>query len=84
MRRYIKKLDIYLVQANMICQYKLEIVKDFESYRDERKEELNDLYNEQNKLHYKRKVMVADAKKDKKTLRQNYKKCRITNTCFTI
>ena len=64
MRQDIKKLDMYIAQGNMIYKYKLETIKDVEIYKDKRKEELKDLYNERNRLYYKRKSITEDTEKD--------------------
>ena len=39
-------------------------MKDVEDFKDKRKDELKDLYNERNRLYYKRKSITEDAEKD--------------------
>lgn len=64
MRKAVRKLDQYTAEANLICKYKLETLKDVKSYKEKSIENLRDLYNERNRLYYKRKNMDDGAEKD--------------------
>ena len=44
-KRY-TKLDQYTAEANLICKYKLETLKDVKSYKEKSMDNLRDLYNE--------------------------------------
>ncbi len=47
-----------------MCKYKLKTLKDVKSYKKKSIENLRDLYNERNRLYYKRKNMDDGAEKD--------------------
>ena len=64
MRKAVRKLEQYTAEANLICKYKLETLKDVKSYKEKSIEKLRNLYNERNRLYYKRKSMDDGAKKD--------------------
>ena len=64
MRKAVRKLDQYTAEVNLMCKYKLETLKDVKSYKGKSMENLRDLYNERNRLYYKRKSMDDGAEKD--------------------
>ena len=64
MRKAVRKLDQYTAEANLMCKYKLETLKDVKSYKEKSIENLRDLYNERNRLYYKRKSMEDGTEKD--------------------
>ena len=64
MRKAVRKLDQYTAEANLMCKYKLETLKDVKSYKEKSIEKLRDLYNERNRLYYKRKSMDDSVEKD--------------------
>ena len=64
MRKAVRKLDQYTAEANLMCKYKLETLKDVKSYKEKSIEKLRDLYNERNRLYYKRKSMDDGSEKD--------------------
>ena len=64
MRKAVRKLEQYTAEANLMCKYKLETLKDVKSYKEKSIEKLRDLYNERNRLYYKRKSMDDGSEKD--------------------
>lgn len=64
MRREIKKLNQYSAEANMICKYKLKTLDDVRKHKESKQDELKNLYNERNRLYYKRKVLEEGVGKD--------------------
>ena len=64
MRREIRRLDQYSAEANMMCKYNLKTLKDVRNYKDLKQEELQKLYNERNRLYYKRKDLKDGVEKD--------------------
>lgn len=64
MRKAVRKLDQYTAEANLICKYKLETLKDVKSYKEKSMDNLRDLYNERNRLYYKRKSMEDGTERD--------------------
>ena len=64
MRKEIKKLDQYTVEAKLLCQYKLESLEDVRNHKETKQEELKNLYNERNRLYYRKKALDAGAEKD--------------------
>ena len=64
MRREIKKLNQYSAEANMICKYKLKTLDDVRKHKESKQDELKNLYNERNRLYYKRKGLEEGVGKD--------------------
>ena len=64
MRKAVRKLDQYTAEANLMCKYKLETLKDVKSYKEKSMDNLRDLYNKRNRLYYKRKSMEDGTEKD--------------------
>ena len=64
MRKAVRKLEQYTAEANLMCQYKLESLKDIENHKEKRIDNLKDLYNERNRLYYKRKNMIDSDEKN--------------------
>ena len=64
MRKVVRKLDQYIAEANLMCKYKLETLKDVKSYKEKSMENLRNLYNERNRLCYKRKSMDDSVETD--------------------
>ena len=64
MRREIKRLEQYSAEANMLCKCKLKKLRDVRNYKESKQDELKDLYNERNRLYYKRKVLAEGTDKD--------------------
>lgn len=64
MRREVKKLEQYTAEANMICKYKLMTLEDVRKHNEKKVDELRDLYNERNRLYYKRKGLEGGDDKD--------------------
>lgn len=64
MRREIRKLDQYSAEANMICKYKLKTLDDVRNGKELKQDELKNLYNERNRLYYKRKGLENGDNKD--------------------
>jgi len=64
MRREIRRLDQYSDETNMICKYKLKILEDVRKHKEKKVDELKDLYNERNRLYYKRKALEGGDDKD--------------------
>lgn len=64
MRKEIRKLDQYSAEAKMLCKYKLKTLDDVRKHRESKQDELKDLYNERNRLYYKRKVLAEGTDKD--------------------
>ncbi len=64
MRREIRKLDQYSAEANIICKYKLKTLDDVRNGKELKQEELKNLYNERNRLYYKRKGLEGADDKD--------------------
>ena len=64
MRREIRKLNQYSAEARLLCKYKLKTLDDVRNCKDLKQEELKNLYNERNRLYYKRKVLENGDNKD--------------------
>ena len=64
MRREVKRLDQYSAEANMICKYKLKTLDDVRNCKELKQNELKNLYNERNRLYYKRKGLDGGDDKD--------------------
>ena len=64
MRREVKRLEQYSDEANMMCKYKLRTLGDVRTYKESKKDELKNLYNERNRLYYKRKGLDGETEKD--------------------
>ena len=64
MRREIRRLDQYSAEANMMCKYKLRILDDVRNCKELKQNELKNLYNERNRLYYKRKGLDGGSEKD--------------------
>ena len=64
MRREIRRLDQYSAEANMICKYKLRTLDDVRKHGESKQDELKNLYNERNRLYYKRKGLDGETEKD--------------------
>ena len=64
MRREIRRLNQYSVEANMICKYKLRTLDDVRNCKELKLNELKNLYNERNRLYYKRKGLDGGTEKD--------------------
>ena len=64
MRKAVRKLEQYTAEASFICQYKLETYKDINNHKERRIDDLKDLYNERNRLYYKRKGLDDGEEKD--------------------
>ena len=67
MRKEIRKLDQYSAEANMMCKYKLRTLDDVRKYKEFKQEELRNLYNERNRLYYKRKGLDGEIERDSVT-----------------
>ena len=68
MRKEVKRLEQYSDEANMICKYKLKTLDDVRKYKESKKDELKNLYNERNRLYYKRKGLEDGNNKDTVTI----------------
>ena len=64
MRREIRRLDQYSAEANMMCKYKLRTLDDVRNCKELKQNELKNLYNERNRLYYKRKSLENGDNKD--------------------
>ena len=64
MRREVKRLDQYSAEAKMLCKYKLKTLDDIRKHRESKQDELKNLYNERNRLYYKRKGLEDGDDKD--------------------
>ncbi len=64
MRREIRRLDQYSAEANMMCKYKLRTLDDVRNCKELKQNELKNLYNERNRLYYKRKGLDSGDDKD--------------------
>lgn len=64
MRREVRRLDQYSAEANMIYKYKLKTLDDVRNYKELKQDELKKLYNERNRLYYKRKGLEGGDNKD--------------------
>ena len=64
MRREIRRLNQYSAEANMICKYKLRTLDDVRNCKELKLNELKNLYNERNRLYYKRKGLDGGTEKD--------------------
>lgn len=64
MRREVKRLDQYSAEANMMCKYKLKTLDDVRKHKESKQDELKNLYNERNRLYYKRKGLEDGDDKD--------------------
>ena len=64
MRREVKRLEQYSAEANMLSKYKLKTLEDVRNYKELKQDELKDLYNERNRLYYKRKSLDGETEKD--------------------
>ena len=64
MRREIRKLDQYSAEANMMCKYKMRTLDDVRNCKGSKQDELKNLYNERNRLYYKRKSLDGGIEKD--------------------
>ena len=64
MRREIRRLDQYSAEANIMCKYKLRTLDDVRNCKELKQDELKNLYNERNRLYYKRKGLDGGSEKD--------------------
>ena len=64
MRREIKRLEKYTDEARLLCKYNLKTVDDVRNYMATKQDELKELYNERNRLYYKRKTLEDGAERD--------------------
>ena len=64
MRREVKRLEQYSDEANMMCKYKLKTLDDVRNCKELKQNELKNLYNERNRLYYKRKGLDGGTEKD--------------------
>ena len=64
MRREIRKLDQYSAEARLLCKYKLKTLDDVRNCKELKQNELKNLYNERNRLYYKRKGLENGDNKD--------------------
>ena len=67
MRKEIRKLDQYSAEAKMLCKYKLKTLDDVRKHRESKQDKLKNLYNERNRLYYKRKALDGGIEKDSVT-----------------
>lgn len=67
MRKEIRKLNQYSAEANMMCKYKLKTLDDVRICKGLKQDELKNLYNERNRLYYKRKGLDGGIEKDSVT-----------------
>ena len=64
MRREVKRLEQYSTEANILSKYKLKTLEDVRNYKELKQDELKELYNERNRLYYKRKSLDRETEKD--------------------
>lgn len=67
MRKEIRKLNQYSAEAIMMCKYKLKTLDDVRICKGLKQDELKNLYNERNRLYYKRKGLDGGIEKDSVT-----------------
>ena len=64
MRKEVKKLEQYSEKVRFVCKNKLEKLDDVRDYKEIKQKELKELYNERNRLYYRRKKLVSGDEKD--------------------
>ena len=52
------------LKLDMMCKYKLKTLDDVRKYKESKRDELKNLYNERNRLYYKRKALDEGTEKD--------------------
>lgn len=64
MRGEVKRLDQYTAEAKLLCQHKLQSLEDVRNHKETKQEKLKNLYNERDRLYYKRKSLENGIEKD--------------------